>query len=57
MTAREIADRLVADKPQMSRKQVIDLQQAVYVALRKRDGGTVVGEGAPARGQLKEAAN
>src|SRR4051812_38850563 len=30
-------------------KQAIDLQQAVYAALRKRDGAMVVGEGAPAR--------
>src|SRR5712672_1650277 len=35
MTAREIADRMVADKPQMSRKQAIDLQQAVCIVLRK----------------------
>jgi hypothetical protein len=52
MTAREIADKLVADKPQMNRKQALDLQQAVYAALRKRDGGVVVGEGAPARWRL-----
>jgi hypothetical protein len=52
MTAREIADKMVADKPQMNRKQAIDLQQAVYAALRKRDGGTVVGEGSPAKWQL-----
>ena len=29
MTAREIADKMVADKPQMSRKQAIDLQAAI----------------------------
>jgi hypothetical protein len=52
MTAKEIADKLVADKPQMNRKQALDLQQAVYAALRKRDGGVVVGEGAPARWRL-----
>jgi hypothetical protein len=58
MTAREIADKLVADKaPQMTRKQAIDPQQAVYAALRKRDGGVVAGEGASARWRLKEAAN
>jgi hypothetical protein len=44
MTARDIADKLV------------DLQQVLYAALRKRDGGMVVGEGAPARWRLKEAA-
>jgi hypothetical protein len=43
----------VADKaPQMSRKQAIDLQQAVYAALRKRDGAAVVGEGSPAKWRL-----
>jgi hypothetical protein len=31
------------------RAQAIDLQAAILVALRKLDGGTVVGEGAPAR--------
>src|SRR6202163_1165743 len=58
MTAREIADTLIADKaPQATRKQAIDLQAAILAALRKRNGGTVVGEGAPARWKLKEAAN
>jgi hypothetical protein len=53
MTAREIADALIADKaPQATRKQAIDLQAAILVALRKRNGGTVVGEGAPARWRL-----
>src|SRR3984893_7057392 len=58
MTAREIADALMADKaPQGTRKQAIDLQAAILAAMRKRNGGTVVGEGAPARWKLKEAAN
>jgi hypothetical protein len=36
MTAREIADALVADKdPQVTRKQAIDLQAAILGALRK----------------------
>jgi hypothetical protein len=53
MTAREIAATLIAVKaPQASRKQAIDLQAAILVALRKRNGGTVVGEGAPARWRL-----
>jgi len=53
MTAREIADALVADKaPQATRKQAIDLQAAILAALRKRDGLTVIGEGAPARWKL-----
>ena len=48
MTAREIADALVADKaPQATRKQAIDLQAAILAALRKRDGLTVIGEAAP----------
>jgi hypothetical protein len=56
--AREIADVLVADKaPQATRKQAIDLQAAILAALRKRNGTVVVGEGAPARWNLKEAAN
>jgi len=56
MTAREIADVLIAGKaPQATRKQAIDLQAAILVALRKRNGGAVVGEGAPARWQLKDA--
>jgi hypothetical protein len=57
MTAREIAEALIAGKaPQATRKQAIDLQAAILVALRKRNGGAVVGEGAPARWRLKEAA-
>jgi hypothetical protein len=53
MTAREIAETLIADKaPQATRKQAIDLQAAILVALRKRKGAAVVGEGAPARWRL-----
>ena len=51
MTAREIAEALIADKaPQATRKQAMDLQAAILAALRKRDGSTVVGEGAPYAG-------
>jgi hypothetical protein len=58
MTTREIADALVADKaPQATRKQAIDLQAAIVAALRKRDRTMVIGSGAPARWQLKDAAN
>jgi hypothetical protein len=58
MTAREIADALVADKaPQATRKQAIDLQAAILAALRKRDGAMVVGDGAPTHWRLKDAAN
>ena len=50
MTAREIAAALIADKaPQATRKQAIDLQQAILVGLRRRDGGPVVCGGAPLR--------
>jgi hypothetical protein len=35
----------------------MDLTAAIHAALRKRDGVTVVSEGAPARWRLKEAAN
>ena len=53
MTAREIADALIADKaPQATRKQAIDLQAAILAALRKRNGKVVVGVGAPQRWQL-----
>src|ERR1700694_3998405 len=54
MTAREIADALIADRaPQATRKQAIDLQAAILAALRKRDGGSVIGDGAPARWKIR----
>jgi hypothetical protein len=54
MTAREITDALIADKaPQATRKQAIDLQAAILAALRKRNGGAVVGEGVPTRWQIR----
>ena len=43
--------------PEATRKQAIDLQAAILAALRKRNGGAVVGDGAPARWKMKEAAN
>jgi len=53
MTARQIAEALIAGKaPQATRKQAIDLQAAILVALPKRNGGMVVGDGAPARWRL-----
>jgi hypothetical protein len=52
-TTREIAEALIADKA--TRKQAVDLQAAILVALRKRNGGVVAGEGA--RWRLKEAAD
>jgi hypothetical protein len=57
MTARQIADALLAGKkPEATRKQAIDLQAAILAALRKRNGGAVIGDGAPARWRLKEVA-
>jgi hypothetical protein len=53
MTVREIASTLIADKAApATRKQFVDLQAAIHAALRKRDGVTVVGEGAPVRWRL-----
>jgi hypothetical protein len=53
MTAREIAETLIAGKAlPATRKQFEDLQ-AVLAALRKRNGGTVACEGAPARWSLR----
>ena len=53
MTAREIAETLIAGKaPEPSRNQSKDLQAAILAALRKRDGAMVIGEGAPARSRL-----
>jgi hypothetical protein len=50
MTAREIADALVAGKaPRATRTWAIDLPAAILAALRKRDGATVIGDGAPKR--------
>jgi hypothetical protein len=58
MTARDIANALIAGKtPEPTRKQAIRLQAAILAALRKRDRQSLVGEGAPARWMLKEAAN
>jgi hypothetical protein len=56
MTPREIATALIADKAApATRKQFMDLVAAIHAALRKRDGVTVVSEGAPARWRLKTA--
>ena len=53
MTAREIADALLAGKtPQATRKQIMDVQAAILAALRKRNGTAVYGEGSPARWKL-----
>jgi hypothetical protein len=58
MTARQIADAMLAGKtPEPTRKQVATVQAAVLAALRKRNGSAVVGEGAPAQWRLKEVAN
>jgi hypothetical protein len=56
MTAREITDALIAEKaPEATRKQAIDLQAGILASLRKRKGGTVVGEGVPTRWVLASA--
>jgi surface antigen len=47
---------LAGKTPEATRKQENNLQAAILAALRKRDGGAVVGEGSPAKWQLKEAA-
>jgi hypothetical protein len=48
-TAREIAEALITDR---AKRKHADLQAAILVALRKRNGGMAVGEGA--RWRLKE---
>ncbi|WP_159011507.1 hypothetical protein [Bradyrhizobium sp. S69] len=54
MTADDICKALLAGKsPAATGKQENNLQAAILAALRKRDGGPVVGEGAPARWALK----
>jgi surface antigen len=55
MTADDICGLLAGKTPEATRKQN-NLQAAILAALRKRDGGAVVGEGSPAKWQLKEAA-
>ena len=58
MTAREIADTLIAGKaPQATRKQAVDLQAAILAAVRKRNGDMVTGAGVVGRRGMKEAAN
>ncbi len=58
MTAHEITDALIAGKvPEPTRKQEANLQAAILAALRKRDGETVVGEGAPAKWVLRDRNN
>jgi hypothetical protein len=45
MTARETAQALIADRGvEGGRKQFVDLQAAIQTAVRKRDGGIVVGD-------------
>jgi hypothetical protein len=55
MTADDICKALLAGKtPAATGKQENNLQAAILAALRKRDGGAVVGEGSPARWRLKD---
>jgi hypothetical protein len=54
MTADDICKALLAGKrPEPTRKQENNLQAAILAALRKRNGGAVVGDGQPARWRLK----
>jgi hypothetical protein len=54
MTTREISDALLAGKkPEATRHQAMVLQAAI-LALRKRDGKAVVGDGPRGRWRLKE---
>ena len=58
MTTRQISDTLLAGKtPTPTRKQEEALQAAILAALRARNGKTVVGDGSPAKWQLKEESN
>jgi hypothetical protein len=53
LTADDICKALLAGKsPAATRKQENNLQAAILVALRKRNGGAVVGEGMPAKWRL-----
>lgn len=53
MTADDLCKALLAGKrPEPTRKQENNLQAAILAALRKRNGGGVIGEGAPAHWRL-----
>jgi DNA-binding transcriptional ArsR family regulator len=55
MTTREIADALLAGKnPEATRHQAMVLQAAILAILRRRSGGTVVGDGPRGKWRLKE---
>jgi len=45
---------LAGQSPAATRKQENNLQAAILAALRKLDGGAVVGEGSPARWRLRQ---
>jgi hypothetical protein len=56
MMPREITTALIADRAApATRKQFMDLTAAIHTALRKREGVTVIGDGAPARWRLADA--
>jgi hypothetical protein len=58
MTTREIIGRAVAGKkPEATRHQAMVLQAAILAVLRKRNGGTVLGDGPRGKWRLKEAAS
>jgi hypothetical protein len=53
MTADDTVALLAGKTPAATRKQENNLQAAILTALRVRNGKSVIGEGAPARWQLK----
>jgi hypothetical protein len=56
LTAREITDALIADRtPKPTREQARSLQAVILRALRKRNGGAVIGDGKPQQWRLKES--
>jgi hypothetical protein len=58
MTTRETSDALLAGKkPEATRHQTMVLQAAILAVLRKRKGGTVLGDGPRGKWRLKEAAS
>jgi hypothetical protein len=58
MTTRETSDaRWPGRRPEATRHQAMVLQAAILAVLRKRNGGTVLGDGPRGKWRLKEAAS
>lgn len=51
------ARRLAGKSPEPTRQQESNLQAAILAALRKRKGGSVIGEGFPQRWRLMQGEN